>query len=185
MAANPRQPPIARRGLALLASTVCAVLVAFSARYGYHRDELYFLRAGRELAFGYVDQPPLTPAVARVASAVFGDSLVGLRLPSAIAAAAVVLLTGLIARELGAERSAQLLAAATMSVAAYLLRRRAVGAAARPRRHRVGCAAPGAARSSGRSSSSASSPRSVSPATGPPRADANRYTARVRVIKHA
>ncbi|MGH3787717.1 MAG: glycosyltransferase family 39 protein [Pseudonocardiaceae bacterium] len=100
---------------------VSAVLVLVSGRYGYHRDELYFLRAGDELAFGYVDQPPLTPLLARAASEVFGDSLVGLRLVSALAAGLVVLCTGLLAREFGGGHGAQILAAACMAVSAFLL----------------------------------------------------------------
>ncbi len=108
-------------GLAALACAVALVLVATAGRYGYHRDELYFLRAGREPAFGYVDQPPLTPLIARLMDTVLPGSLTGLRLPSALAAGLVVLLTGLIARELGARRGAQLLAAACIGVSAVLL----------------------------------------------------------------
>jgi hypothetical protein len=92
-----------------------------AGRYGYHRDELYFLRAGRELAFGYVDQPPLAPALAAATDALVPGSLVALRLPSALAAAGVVLLTGLLAREFGGGRAAQLLAATGMAVSAILL----------------------------------------------------------------
>jgi hypothetical protein len=119
--------PLARPGapawrpLAGTAGAVAAALVLTSGGYGYHRDELYFLRAGRHLAFGYADQPPLTPLVARAASELFGESLVGLRLASALAAGLVVLLTGLLARELGGGRAAQVLAAACMGVSAYLL----------------------------------------------------------------
>ena len=43
--------------LACLAGGVVLLLASVAGRYGYHRDELYFLRAGREPAFGYVDQP--------------------------------------------------------------------------------------------------------------------------------
>jgi 4-amino-4-deoxy-L-arabinose transferase-like glycosyltransferase len=95
---------VAWSALGGVATVVVAVLVAVSGRYGYHRDEFYFLRAGDELAFGYVDQPPLTPVLARVASEVFGDSLVGLRLASAVAAGLVVVCTGLLAREFGGGR---------------------------------------------------------------------------------
>ena len=52
-------------GIAIIAVAAFAVEMAVSARYGYVRDELYFLSAGRHLAFGYVDQPPLTPLLAR------------------------------------------------------------------------------------------------------------------------
>ncbi len=114
-------PRVAWRALGAISVALSAVLVATSGRYGYHRDELYFLRAGRSLAFGYPDQPPLTPLLARIADGLFGGSLVGLRLPSAVAAALVVLLTGLIARELGGATQAQTLAAASMAVSAILL----------------------------------------------------------------
>lgn len=99
-----------------VAGTVVAVLVAFSGRYGYHRDELYFLRAGRDLAWGYPDQPPFTPLIARVMDTLAPGSLVALRLPAALATGAIVVLTALIARELGGGRAAQVLAAGCTAV---------------------------------------------------------------------
>ena len=93
----------------------------FSTRYGYHRDELYFLATARHLAWGYVDQPPLTPALAWLAGALFGDSLVGLRLFPALASGAVVLLGGLLAREFGGGCYAQGLAALCMAVSTFVL----------------------------------------------------------------
>ena len=71
-------------GAALL---LVAVEFAVAARYGYHRDELYFLACARHLAWGYVDQPPLVPAVARLATALFGSSVVALRVFPALAGA--------------------------------------------------------------------------------------------------
>ncbi|MGY1822679.1 glycosyltransferase family 39 protein [Geodermatophilus sp. SYSU D00079] len=117
---DPR-PALARAPLTALAAGVALLLVAVSGRYGYHRDELYFLRAGREAAFGYVDQPPLTPLLAAALDALAPGSLVALRVPSALAAGAVVVLTGLLAREFGGGRAAQLLAAAAIGVSAFLL----------------------------------------------------------------
>ena len=112
---------VARLELACLAGGVVLLLASVAGRYGYHRDELYFLRAGREPAFGYVDQPPLSPLLAHAADLLSGGSLVGIRLPSAFAAGLTVLCTGLIARELGGGRSAQMLAAGCMAVSSILL----------------------------------------------------------------
>ncbi len=103
--------PAPRLGLALIAAGAVALELAVSARYGFVRDELYFLSAGRHLAFGYVNQPPLTPLLARLSSAVTGDRVVGLRVLPALALAAIVLLTAAMSRRLGAGRTGQLLAA--------------------------------------------------------------------------
>jgi 4-amino-4-deoxy-L-arabinose transferase-like glycosyltransferase len=107
--------PVAWAGLLGIGALLTALLIAVAGRYGYHRDELYFLAAADHLAWGYVDQPPLTPALAWLGRALFGDSLTGLRLVSALAMGAVVVLTGLIARELGGSRAVQLLAGACIA----------------------------------------------------------------------
>ena len=95
--------------------------MAVSGRYGYHRDALYFLAAGHHLAWGYPDQPPFTPALARLMSAIAPGSLPVLVLPSAIASSADVLLTAALAREFGASRDGQTLAAVAMATAPFLL----------------------------------------------------------------
>jgi hypothetical protein len=118
---HPALPTFATRPVVLVAVAVTALLVGFANRYGYHRDELYFLAAGRHLAWGYPDQPPFVPVMARVLSAIAPGSLMVLRLPSAFAAGAIVVLTGLLAREFGGDRGAQVLAAASMAIAALLL----------------------------------------------------------------
>lgn len=95
--------------------------MAFSARYGFHRDELYFLDGARHLSASYVDQPVFTPLVARISLGLFGVSVVGLRLWAALAAAASVVVGGLLAREFGGGPFAQLLGALGVATApAYL-----------------------------------------------------------------
>src|SRR5690349_13602562 len=101
---------LARRPVLAISVATSVVLMLVSDRYGYHRDELYFLQAGQHLDWGYPDQPPLIPLLARGLAALAPGSLVALRLPSAVMAGAVVLLAGLMAQRLGARRSGQLLA---------------------------------------------------------------------------
>jgi 4-amino-4-deoxy-L-arabinose transferase-like glycosyltransferase len=109
------------RGLLLIAATVTVLLVAFASGYGYHRDELYFIAAGDHLSWGYADQGPLTPLIARGMTEVCSGSLVVLRLPSALAAGLTVLLTGLLAGELGGRPRAQWVAAACAACATIVL----------------------------------------------------------------
>ena len=91
-----------------IATAAVALLLVFASRYGYHRDELYFLAASRHLDWGYVDQPPLAVLVAWLARVGFGNTLFGLRLVPALVVGLVVTLTAAIARELGGSRFAGL-----------------------------------------------------------------------------
>jgi 4-amino-4-deoxy-L-arabinose transferase-like glycosyltransferase len=108
------------RPVVAIAVILAAVLVASSGAYGYHRDELYFLACARHLAWGYPDQPLFVPLVARLMSDLAPTSLVVLRLPSALAAVVVVVLTGLLAGELRGGRGAQVLAAGAIAIGALL-----------------------------------------------------------------
>lgn len=92
-----------------LISFIAHMLVA--GNYGYFRDELYYLADGHHLAFGYVDQPFLIGWLAALLNILAGDSLVAIHIIPALAGAAIVVITGLIARELGGHRLAQALAA--------------------------------------------------------------------------
>lgn len=87
-----------------------------NGRYGFHRDELQFLSDARHLDWGFVPYPPFTPFVEHVGLAIFGVSLVGLRIFSVIAQALVILITGLMARDLGGSRGAQMAAAAAVGL---------------------------------------------------------------------
>src|SRR5947199_3820403 len=98
--------------IAVLAIVKLGLHLAFAGNYGWHIDELYFVASSQHLDWGYVDYPPLTPLVARLDQTLFPDSLVALRALPAAAGAAIVILSALIARELGAGPRAQVFAAA-------------------------------------------------------------------------
>lgn len=93
----------------------------FSGRYGYFVDELYYLACSHHLDWGYVDQAPLIAVVTWLERITLGDSLHALRFLPAVAAGLTVLLTGLIARELGARRYAIALACIAVIVAPVYL----------------------------------------------------------------
>src|SRR5215469_14000117 len=63
------RPKLAWRPVLIIAAIIAAVHLAVAARYGWHRDEFYYVITGRHLAWGYVDQPPLAPLLARLAAA--------------------------------------------------------------------------------------------------------------------
>lgn len=109
--ARPVGPEPFDRRVILVGGGLFAVLMAVSARYGFQRDELYFLDCARHLQLSYVDQSALAPLLTWVALKLFGVSVVGVRLFSALAAWGVVVFGGLTAREFGGGRRAQLLAA--------------------------------------------------------------------------
>ncbi|HEY5339417.1 MAG TPA: hypothetical protein VIK27_00195 [Candidatus Aquilonibacter sp.] len=82
------------------------LLHAFAAlRYGYYRDELYFIACAQHLAWGYPDQPPLVAVTAWLAGP-FGYALLAVRAFPILAAGGAVAATCLVARELGGNRIA-------------------------------------------------------------------------------
>ena len=110
--ANPRAALTSANALVgyiAFASFVTHMLVA--KNYGYFRDELYYLEDGKHLAFGYVDQPPLIGWLAWLTNLLFNNALIGIHLIAALAGAALIIVAGLIARELGGDRFAQALTA--------------------------------------------------------------------------
>ncbi|SPE28375.1 Glycosyl transferase family protein [Candidatus Sulfotelmatomonas gaucii] len=94
-----------------IAAAVALIHLLTNNRYGFHRDELQFLSDARHLDWGFVAYPPLTPFLERILLSIFGVSMVGLRLSAALAQAVVAILGGLMARELGGSRLAQVIAA--------------------------------------------------------------------------
>lgn len=97
--------------LVTIATAVALIHLFTNTRYGFHRDELQFLSDARHLDWGFVAYPPFTPFVEHLALSLFGLSMVRLRLFSVLAQAAAIVVTGLMAKELGGARLAQVTAA--------------------------------------------------------------------------
>ena len=91
--------------------------ILLNGQYGFHRDELDFIMNARQLDWGYVAYPPVTPLFARIGLVLFGKSLRGLRVLPAIAQGIVMVLAGLMARDMGGKRNAQLMAAFAVFIA--------------------------------------------------------------------
>lgn len=99
-----------------IAAVVVLVHIFTNGHYGFHRDELQVLSDARHLDWGFVPYPPLTPFVERIGLSIFGLSMVGLRMFSVISQALAVVFTGLMARELGGGRLAQVAAGAAIAL---------------------------------------------------------------------
>jgi 4-amino-4-deoxy-L-arabinose transferase-like glycosyltransferase len=104
----------------VIAAVFVAVELAVSGRYGFLQDELYFIEAGRRLAFGYVDQPPLAPLLTRV-TGVLGVSPTAIRILPALAGGAVVVIAARFAVLFGAGRPGRILAALLTACAPLVL----------------------------------------------------------------
>lgn len=119
--AVPTLHPFPTGSVLVLDTVLVLVLLVLAPRYGWHRDELYFLEAGRHLAWGYIDQPPLVPFVARLADAVAPGNLVVLRTLPALATAATVTSGAALVRELGGTTRAQTVGAGALAAGGFLL----------------------------------------------------------------
>lgn len=113
--------PAVGRAVWLIAAGFATIELAASGRYGFHRDELYFLAAGNHLALGYVDQGPLAPLIVHLSALTMGGSPSAIRVVPALVGAATVIVSGLIARTLGGGRFAQALAAVATAAAPVIL----------------------------------------------------------------
>jgi len=103
-------------GLLAIAGALTLLHLLTNGRYSFHRDELQFLSDASHLDWGFVAYPPFTPFIEHIGLAIFGLSLVGLRLFSVLAQAAAIVVTGLMARELGGQRLAQVTAALAVAL---------------------------------------------------------------------
>lgn len=88
--------------------------IIFNNNIGFHRDEFLYMALGRHLDFGYWSNAPLIGVIARLNETIFGSSLVGMRMFSGLAAATLVYLAGWMAKLMGGNRFAQVLACLSM-----------------------------------------------------------------------
>src|SRR6267378_8593927 len=118
-----RRPDLVEGMLLVIAMALAKLLFHsyFNNRYGYFRDEFDYLACANHLSWGYVDQPPLIPLLARISRMLLGDSLRSIRFLPALASSVLVIQTAVIARELGGRRFALLLSAVTILVAPQYL----------------------------------------------------------------
>ena len=105
--------------LLLLGLALFLLHMVTNHQYGFHQDELVVLDNANNLDWGFVEYPPLTPFLARIELTLFGLSLVGARTLPALVHGIVLVLTGLMARDLGAGRRAQVLAAIAAAIAPF------------------------------------------------------------------
>lgn len=108
-----------------MARILAAGLVAFKVilhlatvnGYGIFRDEYYYWACGQRLAWGYVDQPPMTPLLVRIGCGLFGDSALGIRFFAIVAGGLLVWMAMRLARDLGAGLWGQAIAGLAVIVA--------------------------------------------------------------------
>jgi hypothetical protein len=119
---NPAQTAARPMRLAWLLGAVTLLLqMTFDGRYGYFRDELYYIACSKHLAFGYVDMAPLIAWLTRASHLMLGDSLHAIRFLPALANGLEVVLTAYITRELGGKRWAIFMACVTVMLAPVAL----------------------------------------------------------------
>lgn len=104
-----------------MAGSLTLVLLALSTRYGWHSDEFYYLQSGKHLAWGYVDNPPLVPFIARMTTEIAPHNLFVLRVFPALVAGATVVMGSIVVRALGGSRRAQVVGAGATASGGFVL----------------------------------------------------------------
>jgi 4-amino-4-deoxy-L-arabinose transferase-like glycosyltransferase len=111
------RPRIEWPALLAVALAIIAIHAAALTRYGWFRDELYYLSCAKRLAWGYVDEPPFSIAVLALLRTIGGESLAIMRAAAAVLGAAGAIIVALIAGELGGRRFAQIATALAFGLA--------------------------------------------------------------------
>ncbi len=109
-------PALATIPLLLLALAHMLVHVLTNGNYGMFRDEFYYIACSDHLSWGYVDHPPLSIFLLKISRLIFGDSVQAIRLLATLSGGILVFMTGVLAREMGGKRYAQILASTCMLI---------------------------------------------------------------------
>ncbi|HLG90227.1 MAG TPA: glycosyltransferase family 39 protein [Alphaproteobacteria bacterium] len=107
MRLSPGRLRLADRPALVLGLLAVALHAWVNGRYGYFRDELYFIVCGRHADWGYVDQPPLVPWLAAAADYLAPGSLRALRAIPALMSAATIAATVFLVRRFEGRAFAQ------------------------------------------------------------------------------
>jgi len=114
--------PIHWQILLALAAVKLLFHLLTNINYGFHRDEMLYLALGRHLDFGYWSNPPLIGWIAAFIQTVLGDSMFVVRLIPSLLGTGLLVLTGVMARETGAGKYGQFLAALCILVSPAYMR---------------------------------------------------------------
>lgn len=117
---NSRRHPFALVPVLVVAAIATIGLLLLAQWHGFHRDELYFIVAGQNPAFGYPDQPPLAPLLSALTAAIVGIEPIAVRILPAVSVGVVIVLTALMARDMGGSSRAQVVAAITIALSGLL-----------------------------------------------------------------
>jgi len=91
------------------------LFIHFAANYftefGLQRDEYLYLNESEHLAWGYMEVPPMISFIGWISKGIFGQTLLAVKLPTALLGASTVLLLGIFIRDLGGKKWAQIIGA--------------------------------------------------------------------------
>ncbi len=118
------RPGLALKPLLAVAAVITAAHLAVNlfGPYVLHRDALLYLAMGEHLRLWSMDFPPFIALLARATRFLLGDSTAAIRAGPMLAHGLLILLAGVLAREFGGGRFAQLLAAVGVALAPIFLR---------------------------------------------------------------
>jgi hypothetical protein len=107
--------------LIVIALTKLIVHLFAITSYDYFRDEFYYIACSKHMDFGYVDHPPFAEAILFIVRNMLGESLFSIRIIPILVSCYLVILTGLLVKEFGGKKYAQLLAGISVGIAPVLL----------------------------------------------------------------